>query len=82
VTLVLLGSQTLAFVPTKDVRKRFQDIFRMLDSELMPLAEYLESIYIGTVTQEANFPIAFWNERVKLDVPRISNFIEGWHNMT
>jgi len=72
----------LAFVPVKDVLNRFAKVNQLISSDLKPLAQYFEYTYVGTATSEPLFSISFWNvyDRVKYNVPRTSNFIEGWHN--
>lgn len=72
----------LAFVPIRDVKKRFKELVASFPEELYPLAEYFESTYIGSTIRDPTFDIEIWNlnGRVKQDIPRTSNFIEGWHN--
>ncbi len=72
----------LAFVPCRDVLRRFGEIVKLLPQELIPLAQYFETNYVGTAVTEPLFPVQFWNvyTRVLDGVPRTSNFVEGFHN--
>ena len=71
----------LAFVPIRDVKKRFSQVVKFTPPEWTPLAAYFERNYIGT-SIPAIFPIKLWNvhKRVIQGIPRTSNFVECFHN--
>lgn len=73
---------SLAFVPVRDIRKRFVQIVEWFPKELMPLVEYFETVYVGTTANRATFDPHILNlhEWVQKGIPRTSNLIEGWHN--
>jgi hypothetical protein len=72
----------LAFVPVHDVQKRFREVVAKMPVDLIPLCHYFEKNYVGSIARNALFDCSFWtlNDRVKLRIPRTSNFCEGWHN--
>jgi hypothetical protein len=53
-----------------------------MDPELLPVASYFETHYIGTLSHPPKFPIKLWNVRDRLlnNIPRTSNYVEGWHS--
>jgi len=72
---------SLAFVPTKDVHTRFLQLCGELSKNMKPILEYFSQTYIG-VFNDPIFPVEFWNlsDRILVNVPKTSNFVEGWHN--
>jgi len=71
----------LAFVPKQDVVSRFLQLFDYSHGDLKPLLEYFSSAYVG-IFKDPLYPIEFWNlsDRIFVNVPKTSNFVEGWHN--
>ena len=72
----------LAFVPPRDVQRRFGQVVKLVHHDLLPVARYFEDVYVGNNFTEPLFPLNFWNvhERVKNGVPKTSNFVEGFHS--
>jgi len=72
---------SLAFVPRNEVTSRFLQVCEKLTQEMRPLVKYFGQTYVG-VYNEPTFSIEFWNlsDRILLNIPKTSNFVEGWHN--
>ena len=81
----------LAFVPTVDVIKVFEEILESqfyIDNaeEVRDLINYFEDTWIGRPARRGGrsapiFPVALWNvhDQVVEDLPRTNNSVEGWH---
>jgi hypothetical protein len=69
---------SLAFVPLRDVKKRFEQVVAVQHLELQPLAIYFERSYVGSSATEPIFPISFWDvyDREREGTPRPSNFVK------
>jgi len=72
----------LAFVPVRDVKRRFAQVVQIIPEALLPLACYMEDTYVGNNFVAPLFDIEFWNvsDRVNNGIPKTSNFVEGFHN--
>ncbi|KAL4090199.1 hypothetical protein QTP88_025098 [Uroleucon formosanum] len=82
----------LAFVPIEKVIEYFEGLleneFYTKNEELLsPLISYFECTWIGSLDRRGKrrsplFAIDLWNcfNRLKDDLPRTNNNIEGWHN--
>jgi hypothetical protein len=53
-----------------------------LPIELIPLCHYFYKNYVGCIARKGIFECGFWtmNDRLKLRIPRTSNYFEGWQN--
>ena len=81
--------QALAFLPVKDTVEGFEILKNSCPPSFNPLLVYLENNYIGKLKKnslsfrvEPRFPIETWNlhNRVKKNLPRTNNNVEGWHS--
>jgi len=81
----------LAFLPTDDIIKGFEQLTNDANFpvELDPIVDYFETNYIGNIgrgrgsrRRRPTFAVSMWSqfERVKNDLPRTTNSLEGWHN--
>jgi len=79
----------IAFLPTEDIIRGFEILVYGEDypDKLDPVVDYFESNYIGSISRgrkrkRPNFQHSMWSQyqRVKNDLPRTTNSIEGWHN--
>ena len=79
----------LAFLPTKDVEKAYEEL---IDNKKIPseFIAYFDLTYMGVVRGRGArqrrdppiFPLAIWNisERFLQDLPRTNNAAEGFHS--
>ncbi|XP_069987683.1 uncharacterized protein [Penaeus vannamei] len=80
----------LAFVPLADVHHYTRILLAdeiSKDDGLLDLAKYFQETYVGQLIHgdmeiPGKFPYQTWNmyQRVKDDLPRTNNALEGWHN--
>ena len=76
----------LAFVPADNVIEAFEQLAADLPDELIPIADYFEDTYLGSVRRGQRRPPRFeptmWSvyDRVNEDLPRTNNAVEGWHS--
>ena len=78
---------SLAFVPEQDVVDCFNILMADFPESALGVATYFEDNYIGKILPNNSrrippFPIRIWNmyERVRQQLPRTNNVVEGWHN--
>ncbi|CAF1541239.1 unnamed protein product [Adineta ricciae] len=75
----------LAFLDPTNVIDGFELLCSKLDNVYQPILDYIEDNYIGRIRgrtrRQPSYPVAFWNmsARVKLDLHRTNNHVEGWH---
>ncbi|CAM4775069.1 unnamed protein product [Rotaria magnacalcarata] len=75
----------LAFIEPTIVANAFELLCTNLDDNYQQILDYIEDNYIerrrGRTRRQAPYPIDFWNmmERVKNNMHRTNNNIEGWH---
>lgn len=79
----------LSFLPPDDVIRGFEELTNdeTFPEELDPVVAYFESNYIGSIgrggrRRRPTFRVSMWSQfqRVKDDLPRTTNSLEGWHN--
>ena len=78
---------SLAFVPEEDVVDCYNILMTDFPESALNVAVYFEETYIGKRLPDNSrrippFPIRIWNifERVREQLPRTNNAVEGWHN--
>ena len=78
---------SLAFVPEQDVMDCFNILMANFPESALGVATYFEDNYIGKRLPNNSrritpFPIRIWNmyERVRQQLPRTNNVVEGWNN--
>ena len=78
----------LAFVPEDRVVHAFEALIdeELYPPEALPVVDYFEDTWIGrpcrrNIRRPPTFPIQMWScfERIKHDLPKTNNAIEGWH---
>ncbi len=82
--------EALAFAPPQDVCSLFDDFVQSLDTEtdeiLSNFLVYFETTWLGVIQRGRRrrpiFDIDMWsvNSRVKNNLPRTNNSVEGWHH--
>ena len=75
-----------AFLPVEEVPTAFELLQGMASEESQPIFNYFEDTYIGRLTsqgrQKPKFDMEQWSchQRVKNDLPRTNNAVEGWNS--
>ena len=74
----------LAFIAPIMIANAFELLCTSLDDNYQQILDYIEDNYIGRMRgrtqRQAPYPVDFWNmvERVKNNMYRTNNNIEGW----
>lgn len=80
---------SLPFVPEEDVNEVFDALVEVLEDEVLPISDYIETTYIKGRPARGRrraapplFPANLWNvhDSVLNDVQRTTNQVEGWHS--
>uniref|UniRef100_A0A090XA54 Uncharacterized protein n=1 Tax=Ixodes ricinus TaxID=34613 RepID=A0A090XA54_IXORI len=75
----------LAMVPQDDVEQVFTELVSSLRTELLPVVDYFEDVFIGRPTargrRDAQFPIELWNQHdtVLQGDSKTTNSVQAWH---
>ena len=77
---------TISFVPAEDVIQAFEELCLHSGDVEQEVLDYFEINYIGELRRgrrlAPSFPHEVWNMniRVRDNLPRTNNNVEGWHN--